>query len=226
MGWYTVKETVRTVNPTPLGSPGSLPGHPTNFIGYIMFIRNYQTPFYHTIIDNFYTDDELRLIWQELDFITPNLLPPKDTQSISPAMKKGVFLHDLYKNMEFSNIFKMSRKLFTAGISEARSQNPFLDYLKHKNADSTLINYYTNKAFYSHHQDDSIITAVTALWKEPRAFTGGDLRFPDYDYTSNLSNNSVIIFPGFTEHEVTKVEMDNQQVGYGRYSITQFMTIM
>jgi predicted 2-oxoglutarate/Fe(II)-dependent dioxygenase YbiX len=141
-------------------------------------------------------------------------------------MKKGVFLHDVYKNMEFSNIYKLSRKLFTAGISQAQSENPFLAYLKHKNADSTLINYYTNKSFYSHHQDDSIITAVTALWKFPRAFTGGDLKFTDYDYTTNLTNNSVIIFPGFVEHEVTQIEMDNQQRGFGRYSITQFMTIM
>ena len=37
-------------------------------------------PFPHVIIDNFYNEEELKLIWQELDFYThPNkLVPAKD----------------------------------------------------------------------------------------------------------------------------------------------------
>lgn len=193
-----------------------------------MFIQNLCEPFYHTIINDFYTNDELKQIWQELDFITPNLLPPVDTHShVASTLKKGIFLHDLYKNIQFSNIFKLNRKLFSLSIEQSSKQNPFLNYIPHKNADSTLINYYTNKSFYSEHQDDSILTAVTALWKEPKSFEGGDLIFPKHNnYSSNLKNNSVIIFPGFIDHEVSSLSMDNNNIGFGRYSITQFITIM
>jgi hypothetical protein len=192
-----------------------------------MFIQNLKEPFYHTIIDNFYTTDELSKIWQELDLITPNLLSPAETQSyVASALKKGVFLHEVYKRIEFSRIHSMSRKLFTSSLEFSSEQNPFLDYLPHKNADSTLINYYTNKSFYSQHKDDSTLTAVTALWKEPKKFTGGDLRFTKYDYVPQMKNNSTIIFPGFVDHEVTEISMDNTNVGFGRYSITQFITIM
>ena len=31
----------------------------------------HDTPFPHVIIDNFYNQEELELIWQELDFYTP-----------------------------------------------------------------------------------------------------------------------------------------------------------
>lgn len=192
-----------------------------------MFIQNLHEPFYHTIIDDFYTNDELEKIWQELDFITPNLLSPADTHSyVASTLKKGVFLHELYKKIEFSHIYRLNRKLFTLSIEQSSKQNPFLNYIPHKNADSTLINYYTNKSFYSEHQDDSILTAVTALWKEPRKFIGGDLKFTKYDYTPKMKNNSMVIFPGFVDHEVTSIEMNNKDIGYGRFSITQFMTIV
>ena len=42
------------------------------------------SPFPHVIINNFYNDEELKLIWQELDFYTqPNkLVPAKDYDNV------------------------------------------------------------------------------------------------------------------------------------------------
>ena len=58
-------------------------------------------PFPHLIIDNFYNEDELNLIWQELNFYTlPNkLLTPKKYGGIpSQTKSKGLVLDSLYKN--------------------------------------------------------------------------------------------------------------------------------
>jgi len=50
------------------------------------------------------------------------------------------------------------------------------------------------------------------------------LIFPKYDYTFDCPNNSTIIFPGWVEHGVTEVKIENSDYydGYGRYAITSF----
>ena len=82
------------------------------------------------IIDNFYNEDELDLIWQELNFYTyPNkLLPAKKYGGIPSYTKsKGLVLDSLYKNYvdtgknyrNISNILTVNRKLFESGVLEA-----------------------------------------------------------------------------------------------------------
>jgi hypothetical protein len=53
-------------------------------------------------------------------------------------------------------------------------------------------------------------------WKEPKMFTGGDICFGDF--VVPVTNNSLLIFPSCTEHQVTSLS------GSGRYAITQFIS--
>ena len=71
----------------------------------------------------------------------------------------------------------------------------------------------------SHHADHATISAVTTFWKVPKEFTGGELKFPEYEYTPHMDNNTIILFPSFEQHEVSTV------IGKGRFSINQFYFI-
>ncbi len=57
-----------------------------------------------------------------------------------------------------------------------------------------------------------------------RRFEGGELVFPRYNYEFACDNNSLIMFPAWVEHGVSKVSINDSDYfdGYGRYAITSF----
>ena len=77
-------------------------------------------PFEYIIIDNTYTDEELRLIFLELDFwaISGNLMEPEHTGTArehngEPKKKNaGVFLDEVYTERNYSNVLKLNRKIY------------------------------------------------------------------------------------------------------------------
>ena len=83
-------------------------------------------PFEYIIIDNTYTEEELKLIFLELDFwsLSNNLMGPEHTGTAkwsngNPKKKnKGVFLDDVYTNRSFSNILKFNRKIYNIEIQQ------------------------------------------------------------------------------------------------------------
>ena len=56
-------------------------------------------------------------------------------------------------------------------------------------------------------------------WDDPKSFKGGKLYFKEYDYSPYMENNTMVLFPSFEQHEVTKVQ------GNGRFSVNQFYFI-
>ena len=85
-------------------------------------------PFPHLIIRNFYSQEELDLIWEELNFYTKpgKLLPAKDYLGVSDYTdSKGLLLDDIYRNgkkedkpnyRKLSNILTVNRKIFDKDI--------------------------------------------------------------------------------------------------------------
>jgi Rps23 Pro-64 3,4-dihydroxylase Tpa1-like proline 4-hydroxylase len=67
--------------------------------------------------------------------------------------------------------------------------------------------------------------AFSYFFREPKKFKGGNLVFPKYDYEYECNNNSVIIMPGWVEHGVSEVSIENSDYydGWGRYAITSFI---
>jgi hypothetical protein len=197
-----------------------------------------QEPFPHAIIQNFYDQEELSLIWRELDFLTsPHKLEHtslhgsngKDQLTGLPLSESlGLNLDIIYSgDRKISDILRLNRKIFKPKILQAfESLSPLLGHLRIINEDFTKIKYYENGNYYRKHADDSRFTAVTYFHKEPKAFTGGDLHFDEYDYTIPIENNMLVFFVGCIEHSSLDVKMNGdypKYSGYGKYVMNQFL---
>jgi len=192
----------------------------------------FEKPFPHLIVDNFYDDEELELIWEELKFYTKpgKLLEAKDFGGVVEktnhrALQLDV-IYDGYRDL--SNILTVNRKLFTSKILDVFAEihescwiAPMCDY------DITKVRYYHDKEYYEAHTDKSFqFLAFSYFYKEPKKFTGGELFFPKHNYELTCENNSTIILPGWVKHGVKeiKIEDSNYYDGWGRYAITSFFT--
>ena len=193
----------------------------------------FREPFPHLIFNNFYNEEELDLIWEELNFYTkPNkLFEAKDFGgAFERTNSHAIALDELYskKYRSISNILTVNRKLFTSGILDVFAEihescwiAPMCDY------DITKVRYYHDKEYYEAHTDKSFqFLAFSYFYKEPKKFTGGELFFPRHNYELTCENNSIIILPGWVKHGVkeVKIEDSNYYDGWGRYAITSFFT--
>jgi hypothetical protein len=196
-----------------------------------MLIKSFTGPFEHVIIENYYDHDELELMWKEIEFLTPNLLNPEFTNSAtengsSLKQGKGIFLEDVYKNRNLSYILRFNRKLWHPTIlHELEKISPWWKSIRLCNKDYTLLNYYQNESFYKPHTDNSVITAISVLYKDEKNFDGGDLIFSEYNLTIPKLSNSLIIFPSQVFHSVSDIQMKNEGNFGGRYSMAQFLYI-
>ena len=191
----------------------------------------YIEPFPHIIFHNFYTDEELKLIWEELDFLTKpdKLFNVKEYKGVVGYTEaKAIQLDTVYqgKNRKLSNILNVTRKVFEKDVLEAFSSiSDCCSLAKHCNYDVTKVRYYHNNDQYKPHIDMLWnFLAFSYFYREPKKFSGGNLLFPKYDYEYPCDNNSLIILPSYVEHGVQEVKIDNSDYfdGMGRYAITHF----
>ena len=191
----------------------------------------YTKPFPHIIFHNFYTDEELKLIWEELDFLTKpdklfNVKEYKGVEGYTEA--KAIQLDTVYegKNRKLSNILNVTRKVFDKEVLKAFSSiSDCCSLAKNCNYDVTKVRYYHNNDQYKPHIDMLWnFLAFSYFYREPKKFSGGNLLFPKYDYEYPCDNNSLIILPSYVEHGVQRVKIDNSDYfdGMGRYAITHF----
>ena len=195
----------------------------------------YTDPFPHIVIHDFYDDEELKLIWEELNFYTkPGKLVNADKYGgiVGMTDSKALMLDDVYPKAyrNLSNILEVNRKVFTSGVLDVFAQcHGSCSIAPDVNKDNTKVRYYHDGEGYEAHKDKSIMfLAFSYFYKEPKKFTGGELYFPDYIDMDALpcENNMTIIFPGWVKHGVRKVSIKDSDYydGFGRYAITSFMT--
>ena len=202
----------------------------------------YCDPFPMMIVYNFYNEAELKLIWKELDFYTaPNKLldAKKYGGVVDRTNAKALLLDDIYRDRtkekektnfrNISNILTMNRKIFNCGVLDTFSEiHDCVGLANQTNWDVTKVRYYHNGEYYDPHTDSPFhFLAFSYFYKEPKKFKGGDLQFPKYKMNLPCENNSLIIFPGWVEHGVRKVKIEDSDYydGYGRYAITSFFGI-
>jgi len=203
-----------------------------------MNVVYYESPFPHAVIENFYSSQELDLIWEELKFLThpSKMKPPQYTDTAKDptgeALKNnsGLFLDKIFPNRNISNILTVSRKFFDGKLAEAIGLNNIIGkYIKFSQSDTTLLSYYENGGYYKPHVDFATLTAVTWIYKEPKQFVGGQFSFTEFEHEIPLQNNKTVIFPSCYEHGVESVMMVNDHVDYfscnGRYTITNFISV-
>lgn len=187
------------------------------------------------VIDDYYSEEELNLIWEELNFLCRKdvLYLGSDPKSGGASNEFGnplknnysIFLDDLFSyDRKFSNILTVNRKLFKCW-SDIISQNThwffqnfecFVDY--------TLLSYYENQNHYKFHRDNASITCLSWFYKKPKKFEGGDLFFEN-ESKIELLNNRTVLFPSMMLHSVDHVIMDEKDLNkkLGRFCITQFL---
>lgn len=202
-----------------------------------MDFQFYADPVPHIIIDNFYTPEELKDVWLELDFLTNprKLLTPDlsgsaftmvDGQKVFKKTNKALFLDVLYTFRDISNILHHNKKVWKDEFTKRCTDAHYIfNYLRMCNSDTTLVSYYEGGDHYDAHADVGAITMLTWLYKEPKQFTGGELSFADFNYPIELKNNRMLLFPACVHHEVSAVTMNPSIVpftGFGRYVITTF----
>ena len=191
---------------------------------------SYEEPFPHLIVKNFYNEQELELVWEELKFFTKpgKLLEAKDYGGIPDRTNSlAVHLDSVFVNhRQMSNILTVNRKLFKSDILyEFGKIHDCCSIAKDCNNDITKLRYYHNDNYYEPHTDRTMqFLGFSYFYKEPKKFEGGELLFPKYEYTVPCDNNSIIIMPGWVEHAVSKVSIEESDYydGWGRYAITSF----
>ena len=195
-------------------------------------------PFPHLILENFYNDEELDLIWEELNFYTKpgKFLEAKDYGGVvdktnsKALLLDNIYVHEhgqkQYNYRNLSNILTVNRKIFESGVIDKFAQiHDCCSIASLSSWDNTKVRYYHNGEYYEPHIDRSIqFLAFSYFYKEPKKFEGGELYFPKYNYEFTCDNNSLIIFPGWVEHGVREVSINDSDYydGYGRYCITSF----
>jgi len=199
-------------------------------------IHKLSEPFPHLIVENMYNQEELDLIWQELNFLTkPHKFIEKDSGTaineygISLSESKSIYLDEIYTERFISNILTINRKIFIGGYTKIFSEiSPMCKSILQQNFDSTKIRYYENDDEYLPHIDVYNYTSITFFHKKPKSFEGGDLFFPEYNYTFECDNNHMILFPSCICHAATKTKMHDKTPcsGKGRYSMMQFMKLI
>lgn len=197
-------------------------------------ITKIKDPFPYLKIENLYTEEELELIADELIFLNhkSKLEDPETTGTArfsGDILKenRGLFLDDLYKRREISNILSINRKIFKKEYLEAYASLSFgYKSILECDVDTTLISYYENGGYYKPHKDNAVHTALTWFFETPKMFEGGDLFFPEYNEKIEIQQNMAIIFPSFVLHSVDEVKMDeNIPKGFGRYCMSQFIAV-
>ena len=195
--------------------------------------ETFEEPFPYMIIYDFYNEDELNLIWEELNFYTkPNkLLEAKNYGGIEDKTNaKAIELDSIYDtHRNLSNILTVNRKLFNKDVLNAiEGMGGEYSIVHRSNYDTTKVRYYHDKDYYEPHIDSQFhFLGFSYFYKEPKRFNGGELFFPDYNLSLECNNNTMIILPGWVKHGVKEITISDSNYfdGYGRYAITSFFGI-
>jgi len=188
----------------------------------------------YMIIDNYYDEQELRLIWEELDFLSyPHKLKRATKDSggaidikTDELLKKNFhrYIDQIYIERELSNILTVNRKLYDDDYKILKHHPNWFFQNIQLNKDYTQVGYYEDNDCYGEHRDSSTVTALTWLYKEPKKFTGGDLFLSSDKIKIDCINNRTLIFPSIIPHSVNEIHMSQESQGrrLGRYVISQF----
>lgn len=197
-----------------------------------MDIKCHDIGFPYIEIDNFYTPEELSLIWEEIEFL---YYDHKIERSYGSASEDGIplktnrciYLDSFYQDMRnLSNILTVNRKLYH---NRERIFKPHTSWFFREakiTRDQTSFSYYENSDQYKPHTDAYYITCLFWTFKEPKAFEGGRFLFSDYQHEIEVKNNKMLCFPSCIMHEVTPVFLNKIYHGkkMGRVCISNFLS--
>lgn len=193
------------------------------------------------VIDNFYSEEQLQEIWDEIKFLTNPKIMFEDKDELEAAVdvngnfitnKAGVWVDKVYNNWRSSNLLRnIINNLNDAQLkTEVLNHNTLHKILWYCDKRGHLLSYYENTGYYSKHTDGGVYTVLSYFHKEPKMFSGGDIILHSYDNskkaTIETKNNRVVIIPSCVVHEVSEVKITTKKFsGDGRYCLSAFLNI-
>lgn len=180
-----------------------------------------ESPLRYILVDDFYTEQEVKLIKEELVAFAPYGVDAPEIGAHEEAKTgSGVHIDGMFKNNRHkSKILTVNRKLFCNELVEkAALLDANFCQLRNCNCDDTIVNYYTNQQEYKAHRDFTALTALTFF--SIGSFTGGDFYFPEYNETVAFKENRLIIFSGSLLHQALPISAADDSC---RVSIAQFL---
>ena len=195
--------------------------------------------FPYLLIDNWFTEPELKNIWKEIDFFTiqNKFIKSSETKEVAISNKKPLannfrvspFNHysDLgYKTSPIANsLNKIQNKDFHSLVDKTfvNTNTALANVFLGTNQSTSIISYYEKDNDYKEHFDQQQFTMITWLYKEPKNFTGGDFYFTKNNTKIKCVSNRTILFPGYYYHSVEPVKIiDTTKENSGRFSISTF----
>jgi len=201
-------------------------------------------PFPHIIINDTYSEKELKEIFREIANLKGRLKGPVETGSATDAnnlpKKRGLGLwldgdsgeYTHFQDRALSPILTYNRKIFNDDIRRSIEKLDyfFKAYYFQTRKDCTLLQIYGDGDYYEKHTDGCVFSAITILYKLPKKYEGGELVFQVFDrknkeYKVDLLNNQTIIFPSMITHEVLPVSKKDDKFISNRFTITTFINI-
>jgi hypothetical protein len=187
----------------------------------------------YAVIDQTFTDLELKTIWTSIDHIQNQGLfqrPHQTGSAIDPRTgqllknNRSLFLDDLDPKDHQPDLRPLITSLWANRdlIKAMTALDPCWSLLNNINYATSLLSYYESGERYPPHRDRSVFTILTWLWREPKSWQGGELRLPTLGLTHPVGNNQSMIFPGSLLHEALAPVMTTDQPGQGRYCLAQF----
>jgi len=194
-------------------------------------------------VDDWYSPEEEKQIWKELDFYTnPSTLFRSENDRATAHNEDGTSLskswrlyldsgtNRVYNNIqrEVSHILRLQPlKMQSDEMQKAIEETgPNFRMFSVTNDDITMINYYDDNDYYKSHTDGYMLTTFCWFHRTPKAYTGGDFVLTDIDTTLECKHNRMLMFPCYYFHEVLPIKMKNKnlEMGWGRYALTNFYT--
>ena len=214
-------------------------------------ICNDNKEFPYLYVDDWYTPEEEKLIWKELDFYTnPFAMHRGETENTYRAEKERqlnpnnpqnkswrmymdtVGAKITWEDRAVSHILRLQlQKILSIRDSIDKLDSLFESFWK-TNHDEHYIVYYEDGDYYKKHRDfgEHLITTITWFHRIPKAFTGGEFILNDIDVTLESKHNRMLMYPSYYTHEVLPLEMDDKNYpklgGQGRYAIINFYYIL
>lgn len=193
------------------------------------------TRFPFVLVDNWYTPEEEKAVWKELDFISAapkesikraeKTVVARDPKGNSLSKAYRFYLEDFYNNRNKSHILNCTYKQRTDLFHDYTNHcEPFNRSFNSSNKDTSLVSYYEENDHYKPHHDVFLWTCLIWMVKEPRLFDGGNFILNESETEIKLKNNRLVMFPSCYLHSVTPIKFHTKpkEIGYGRYTITHF----
>jgi len=185
------------------------------------------------VADNWYSPEEEKLIWKELDFYyRPENL---ESSSLHSAVHEREVLSNSWRIYPMSIFNEKHLNVSTILSSIKKYTNPkFKDFvedlmpqgIQFKGATQvyTMISYYDNSQEYKPHYDSNQFTSIIWFYKQPKKFNGGNFVFPQPNQTIECKHNRMVFFPSYYLHAVTpiSIEPEHRNKGLGRFALTNF----